>query len=237
MKAVMNDRPITTLFLLQSLDGKISTGDIDERDFDKDLAQIVGIKEGLHQYYEIEGQTDLVSFNSGRVLAKVGANTRLLDEVAKTPVSFVVVDNQPHLDAHGVEHMARKSAKLYIVTTNKAHPAYGLQEKYENIVITPYDDKIDFVDLFSKLRTEHAIERMTIQTGGELNAVLLRAGLIDNVLLVIAPCLVGGRATTTLVDGEPLRTVEDLAKIRPLKLKACTSLEDSYVRLEYEVVN
>jgi 2,5-diamino-6-(ribosylamino)-4(3H)-pyrimidinone 5'-phosphate reductase len=234
----MNKQQImTTLFLLQSLDGKISTGGTDERDFDKDLAQITGIKEGLHQYYEIEGQTDLVSFNSGRVLAKVGANTKPLDEVVKTPVSFVVVDNQPRLDTHGVEYMARKSDKLYIVTTNKTHPAYGLQEKYENIVVIPYDGSIDFVDLFSKLHTEYAIERMTIQTGGELNAILLRAGLIDNVLLVIVPCLVGGRTTTTLVDGEPLHTVEDLARIRPLKLKTCTALEDSYVRLEYEVVN
>lgn len=233
----MNQRPITTLFLLQSLDGKISTGNTDERDFDKDLAQITGIKEGLHQYYEIEEQTDLVSFNSGRVLAKVGANTKSLDEVTKTPVSFVVVDNQPHLDAHGVEYMARKSNKLYVVTTNKDHPAYSLREQYKNIEIIPYDDKINFVDLFSKLHTEHAIERMTIQTGGELNAILLRAGLIDKVLLVIAPCLVGGRTTTTFVDGESLQTTEDLAKIRPLNLKACAPLEDSYVRLEYEVVN
>ncbi len=233
----MNQHPITTLFLLQSLDGKISTGDTDERDFDKDLAQLTGVKEGLRQYYEIEEQTDLVSFNSGRVLAKVGANTKPLDEVTKTPVSFVVVDNQHHLDTHGVEYMARKADKLYIVTTNKAHPAYGLQEKYENIVITPYDNKIDFIDLFSKLRNEHSVERMTIQTGGELNAILLRAGLIDSVLLVVAPCLVGGRMTTTLVDGESLRTVEDLAKIRPLKLKTCTALEDSYVRLEYEMIN
>lgn len=77
----------------------------------------------------------------------------------------------------------------------------------------------------------------TIQFGGELNAVLLRAGIIDQVLIVVAPCLIGGRTTATLVDGEPLHTVEDLAKIRPLKLKSCQALEDSYVRLEYKVVN
>jgi 2,5-diamino-6-(ribosylamino)-4(3H)-pyrimidinone 5'-phosphate reductase len=112
-----------------------------------------------------------------------------------------------------------------------------LQAKYENIVIHSYDENIDFVDLFSKLHAEHAVERMTIQTGGELNAVLLRSGLIDNVLVVVAPCLVGGRTTTTLVAGESLQTTEDLAKIRPLKLRTCTPLKDSYVRLEYEVVN
>ncbi|HKU18395.1 MAG TPA: dihydrofolate reductase family protein [Candidatus Saccharimonadales bacterium] len=229
--------PITTLFLLQSLDGKISTGDVDERDFDKDLPNIPGVKEGLRQYYEIEQQTDPVSFISGRVMAKIGANTNSLEGIKQIPVTFVVVDNKPHLAAHGVEFLARKFSKLLIVTTDKSHPAYGLQDQYANIVILHYDKAIDFADLFTKLKTEHSADRMTIQSGGELNAILLRAGLIDHVLIVVAPCLIGGRTTATLVDGEPLQSAEDLAKIRPLKLKSCKALEDSYVRLEYEVTN
>lgn len=48
------DRPVTTLFMLSSVDGKISTGASDERDVDKDFPEISGIREGLHQYYEIE---------------------------------------------------------------------------------------------------------------------------------------------------------------------------------------
>ncbi len=227
----------TTLFLLQSLDGKISTGDLDERDVDIDFPKIDGVKEGLHQYYEIEQQTDLVSFISGRNLAKVGSNTKSLEGVEKTQVSFVVVDSRPHLTTHGTEYMARKSDKLYVVTTNKLHPAYALQTQFPNIIILPYDDSVDFADLFTNLADTYKIERMTIQSGGELNAILLRAGLINAVLLVVAPCLVGGRATSTLVDGKSLRTVEDLVNIRALKLNDCKALEDSYVRLEYAVVN
>jgi 2,5-diamino-6-(ribosylamino)-4(3H)-pyrimidinone 5'-phosphate reductase len=133
--------------------------------------------------------------------------------------------------------MARRSEKLFIATTNKDHPAFKLKEQFKNIVVIYYKDVVDFADLFSKLYTDYGAKRMTIQSGGELNAVLLRAGLIDNVLIVVAPCLVGGRTTTTLVEGDSLHTVEDLTKIRPLKLKSCTALEDSYVRLDYEVVN
>ena len=48
------DRPITTLFMLMSVDGKISTGATDELDVDRDFPQIAGLREGLHQYYEIE---------------------------------------------------------------------------------------------------------------------------------------------------------------------------------------
>ena len=64
------NRPITTLFMLMSVDGKISTGATDDLDEDKDFPNIKGVNEGLHQYYEIEKTTDLWSLNSGRVQAK-----------------------------------------------------------------------------------------------------------------------------------------------------------------------
>ena len=70
----MSNLPTTTLFMLMSVDGKISTGSTDERDFDKDLQNVGGVKEGLQQYYDLEQETDLFSFNTGRVMAKVGWN-------------------------------------------------------------------------------------------------------------------------------------------------------------------
>ena len=41
-----------------SVDGKISPGASDDLDVDKDFPNIDGLKEGLHQYYEIEQTTD-----------------------------------------------------------------------------------------------------------------------------------------------------------------------------------
>ena len=61
------ERPMTTLFMLMSVDGKISTGATDDFDVDRDFPQLAGVREGLHQYYEIEQTTDLWSLNSGRV--------------------------------------------------------------------------------------------------------------------------------------------------------------------------
>ena len=49
----MEKRPINTLFMLMSLDGKINSGDSDELDVDRDWCKIDGVKEGLHQYYDI----------------------------------------------------------------------------------------------------------------------------------------------------------------------------------------
>ena len=64
----MKNKPTTTLFMLQSLDGKISSGNNDELDADKDWCKIDGVKEGLRQYYDIEQTTDLFLF--GYIIAK-----------------------------------------------------------------------------------------------------------------------------------------------------------------------
>lgn len=67
------NRPIITLFMLESLDGKINTGNSDTLDLDKDLPKIDGVKEGLHQYYKIESNTDYFSIKSDDELNKLRA--------------------------------------------------------------------------------------------------------------------------------------------------------------------
>lgn len=114
------DRPITTLFMLMSVDGKISTGSTDELDVDRDFPKIPGVREGLHQYYEIEQTTDLWSFNTGRVQAKMGVNEKELPD--KTPVSFVLLDDH-HLTEHGVRYFCALSRQAVVITPNASHPA------------------------------------------------------------------------------------------------------------------
>ena len=220
--------------MLMSLDGKISTGGVDERDVDKDFPNIEGVAEGLHQYYELEQQTDSCSFNTGKVQAKIGVNEK--KEVFKTPVNFVVVDNKPHLNNVGVDYFIKKSKKFFLITTNKSHPAFQKVDA-ENLEIMYYEKQIDFQDLFQKFKDAHNIDAITIQSGGTLNAVLLREGLIDRVSIVVAPCLIGGKDTATLIDGKSLSTIADLGMIKPLVLKKCETLANSYIHLQYDVVN
>ena len=216
-----------------SVDGKISTGDTDAMDFDRDLRQIVGVKEGLHQYYQLEQETDLFSLNTGRVMAKIGVNDRI-EEPTKVPVSFVIIDNKPHLSKSGIEYLSRWAKTLYLVTTNKQHPAF--QTGGDNVVLIPYEDDVDFVDLFGRLKTEYAIDRLTIQSGGTLNATLIHSGLIDHLSIVVAPIVVGGRTTPTLVDGEALHATEELGKLKTLTLVKSDVLQNSYLHLTYDVV-
>jgi 2,5-diamino-6-(ribosylamino)-4(3H)-pyrimidinone 5'-phosphate reductase len=227
------NRPLTTLFMLMSVDGKISTGDTDELDFDQDLPKIDGVKEGLHQYYDLEKQTDTCSFNTGRVMAKIGVNDRDT-EPTKIPADFVIVDNQPHLTSKGVEYLSKWVRTLYIVTTNNQHSAYSCG--LINVYVIPFENQIDFPKLFEQLKHQHKIERMTIQSGGTLNAALIREGLIDYLSIIVAPVVIGGASTPTLIDGESLHSIRDLHLLHSLKLISTTQLENSYLHLRYDVL-
>ena len=229
----MKKRPITTLFMLESLDGKISSGNTDELDADKDWCEIDGVKEGLHQYYEIESTTDYFSLNTGRVMAKIGVNDRK-EYHSKIEVKFVIIDNKPHLNENGIDYICNWVESLILVTTNKNHIAYSLTDKYENLDILYYEE-LDLTKLLEDLSSKYNAERVTIQSGGSLNGLFLRNNLIDYVNIVIAPLLVGGKDVSTLIDGEAISYSEELNKLKALELLECKQLDNSYIQLKYKV--
>ncbi len=227
------NRPITTLFMLESLDGKISSGANDNLDADKDFPKIDGVKEGLHQYYELEQETDLFSLNTGRVMAKIGVNVKKEYHNKIDAVTFVIIDNKPHLNENGIDYLCHWVGKVILVTTNKEHPAFNT--RYENLDILLYDE-LDLNTLLEDLYSKYNAERLTIQSGGTLNGLFVRNKLIDYVNIVIAPILVGGRDVPTLVDGESIKDETELNKLLPLKLLECNKLENSYIELKYKVI-
>lgn len=225
------DRPVTTLFMLMSVDGKISTGASDDLDVDKDFPRIAGVREGLHQYYEIEQTTDLWTLNSGRVQAKIGVNTKEMPN--KTPVSFAIIDNR-HLNGDGVRYLCALSKELVLITSNREHPAFSVEENNIHII---YQEKLSAKDALARLKSEYGCERLTIQTGGTLNGLFLREKLFDYVDIVVAPVLIGGKDTATLIDGRSLLSKQELSELGALKLRECVVLENSYLRLRYQVIS
>lgn len=224
------ERPITTLFMLMSVDGKISTGTTDELDVDRDFPKIPGVREGLHQYYEIEQTTDLWSFNTGRVQAKLGVNEKEMP--SKTPVSFVLLDNH-HLTEHGVRYFCELSKQAVVITSNPAHPAFHVDADNLHII---YQELPSLSAALERLKKECGCERLTVQSGGTVNSLFLREKLLDYVDIVIAPVLIGGKDTPTLIDGISLTSNDELAKLGILKLENCSVLQDSYIRLRYQVI-
>lgn len=229
------NRPITTLFMLESLDGKISSGSTDNLDIDKDFCKIDGVKDGLYQYYELEKETDLFSLNTGRVMAKIGVNDKKEYHDKINGVTFVIVDNKPHLNENGIDYLCHWVGRLLLVTTNKNHVAFSMKNKYDNLEIMYYDT-LDLKKILEDLYSKYNAERLTIQSGGTLNGLFVRNKLIDFVNIVIAPILIGGKDVPTLVDGESITDENELYKLMALELLECNKLEDSYIQLKYKVL-
>lgn len=227
----MSKRPVTTLFMLMSVDGKISPGASDSLDVDKDYPNITGLKEGLPQYYEIEQTTDLWSFNTGRVQEKMGANEKPFPK--KTPVSFVLLDNS-HLTEHGVRYFCARSKEFVLITSNKNHPAYNVKEANIHII---YQEELSLEAALITLKEKYGCERITIQSGGTINGMFLREKLFDYVDIVVAPVLIGGKNTSTLIDGSSITNEDELGSLGVLQLENCKTLDNSYIRLRYKVVS
>ena len=68
-----------------------------------------------------------------------------------------------------------------------------------------------------------------------MNGLFLRNKLIDYIDIVVAPVLIGGKDISTLIDGSSITSMEELNLLGVLQLETCEVLEDSYIRLRYQV--
>ena len=161
---------------------------------------------------------------------KLGVNTKEMPE--KTPVSFVLLDNH-HLCAHGVEYFCARSKQFVLITTNRNHPAFDVKQENLHIIC---QEKLSLSDALTVLKEQYGCERLTIQSGGTVNALFLREKLFDFVDIVVAPVLIGGKDTATLIDGDSLQTQNELAQLGVLHLIEAETLQNSYVRLRYQVM-
>ena len=104
------------------------------------------------------------------------------------------------------------------------------------IKLYPGYNKLSLSDALYTLYTDFGCERITIQSGGELNGLFLREKLFDFVDIVVAPILIGGKNTPTLIDGKSLMSQDELSSLGVLKLESCEVLKYSYLRLRYKVI-
>ena len=167
-------------------------------------------------------------------MAKIGVNERN-EKPQKIDCRFIIIDRKPHLNEKGIEYLCNWVDIVFLVTDNKNHPAYKLLDKFDNLKILYYES-INLTKMMSDLKRNYDVEKITIQSGGTLNGEFLRENLIDYVNIVIAPLLVGGANTSTVIDGKSISKVEELDKLKALELLECNVLKNSYIQLKYKVL-
>lgn len=213
-------RPYTTLFALMSADGKISTGSDLEHDFDKDLPMLNATANGLPAYYQLEKETDDWTLSSGVTQQKMFTlygDKPLGEEI---PVTMVVVDTG-HLTADAIRWLKLKYRHVVMAVRGEANHS---NHQHNRIWYTG-----GLQSLLQSLFTIYGCRRLTIQTGSTLTQALLQEGCIDCVRLIVAPLLVGGAGTPSLVGGT-------LPHLTGLKLHGCRMLGHNYIELTYTVL-
>lgn len=147
---------------------------------------------------------------------------------------YLILFDNKHLNENGIRYFCALSKEFVLITTNTRHPAFNVEDENLHII---YQNELSLKDALIKLKSEYGCERITIQTGGTLNNLFLREKLFDYVDIIIAPVLIGGKDTSTLIDGKSLTEECELSKLGVVKLQECVVLENSYLRLRYEVIH
>lgn len=133
----------------------------------------------------------------------------------------VIVDSRARLplDAHVIGPASR--AAVLLATTAAAPPdkLRLLKEKGVEIMTLPdREGRVDLAALLHKLG-ERGICQLLVEGGGNLNYSLLELGLVDKLMLFIAPLIVGGRESPTSFEGGGVAELDRAWRLEDLEIK------------------
>ncbi|MCZ7383012.1 MAG: RibD family protein [Candidatus Methanoperedens sp.] len=95
------------------------------------------------------------------------------------------------------------------------------------------DHYVDLKAALEELNARYGVGLIRVDSGGTLNGVLLRAGLVDEVSVLFDPSLVGGTSPRSFFRAPDLNSPEGMIK---LKLIHFEKIKDDLIWLRYKVV-
>jgi 2,5-diamino-6-(ribosylamino)-4(3H)-pyrimidinone 5'-phosphate reductase len=107
-----------------------------------------------------------------------------------------------------------------------------LQKRHINYILAG-DDRVDLRGALEELSARYQVQVVRVDSGGILNGVLLRAGLVDEVSVLVDPCLVGGTTPRSIFVAPDLTSAEGVI---PLRLIHVENVKGDTVWLRYEVL-
>ena len=184
--------PFITLKAAVTLDGKTATSDGDSR-------WVTG-EEAREEVHRLRHQYDAVLIGSGTALHDRPQLTVRLPGGGKNPLR-VVVDSKLRvpLDSPLADV---ESAPTWVFCTDEAAPGReeALTARGVRVFRTGAGPRVRLERVFRRLGQEGIVSVLT-ESGGELNASLLREGWVNKVMFFIAPKILGGRDSLTAVGG------------------------------------
>ena len=186
---IVRGRPYVLLKLAASIDGRIATARGESRWISGPAAR--------RWVHELRNQVDAVMVGSGTVLADDPALTCRM-RGGRDPLR-VVVDGRLRISPRARIVRQRSRAATLIAATASAPPARAralARAGAEVMVVPGRRGKVSLASLLRELAARGVVS-VLIEGGGELAAAALRARLVDRLLVVTAPLVIGG-------DGRPM---------------------------------
>ena len=146
------------------------------------------------------------------------------------PLKLVVVDSQGKFK---LWHLAKLQpwwkthAVLCSDSTPKEHLEYLEGEGIDYVI--KGEDKVDLRAALEELNARYGVKTVRVDSGGALNGVLIREGLVDEISILVEPYIVGGEALTSFYQSAEIDA-------KKLNLIHCEKVENGLVWLLYEVV-
>ena len=109
---------------------------------------------------------------------------------------------------------------LIVTASAKRNPAWPAN--VEHLALPDANGRVDLPALMRKLG-EMEVNELHVEAGGKLNGALLAAGLVDELLLYVAPCIIGDPARALAEFPSPLAQLSDRIA---LSLRDITRLDD-----------
>jgi diaminohydroxyphosphoribosylaminopyrimidine deaminase/5-amino-6-(5-phosphoribosylamino)uracil reductase len=191
-------RPLVTLKLATSLDGRIATASGE--------SQWITGPPARERAHALRADHDAIMVGTGTVLADDPQLTCRLPGLSHRSPVRVVIDRRLRIppaarliaDAHRVP--------TWVVTFASADPARRAQFEASGVSLIDVEpDGEGQVDLAAALRAlgDRGITRLLVEGGAGLAAALLRARLIDHLVWVHAPLLIGGEGIPAIGGFDP----------------------------------
>jgi diaminohydroxyphosphoribosylaminopyrimidine deaminase/5-amino-6-(5-phosphoribosylamino)uracil reductase len=180
-------RPLVTLKLATSLDGRIATASGESR-------WITGAP-ARERAHLLRATHDAILVGTDTVIADNPELTCRLPGLARHSPVRVALDRQLRIPAGAHLVAEARAVPTWILTLASADEARQKALREAGVVVIPAEpDAAGHIDLAVALGLlgERGLTRLIVEGGGRLAAALLRGGLVDRLVWLHAPMLLGG---------------------------------------------
>jgi riboflavin-specific deaminase-like protein len=209
--------PFVLVNMAMTADGKIATANRAVSSFGsaRDREHLLELRATADAVMAGARTVDSASINLGPGPAKF-RRLRLKNGLAEHNLRVVVSGSG--LVNPQAEIFRQRFSPIIVFTTRRASPARLRQLRAVADEVKVFGrHKINLHAALCWLRGKWGVKRLLCEGGGELNAALFRAGLVNELHLTVCPKIFGGRKAPTIAEGSGFRR---LAKAVLLQIKS-----------------